>query len=269
MNRINQSLQRLKAQGKKALVTYIVSGDPKPGVTVSAMHALVSAGVDLIELGVPFSDPMAEGPVIQRAHERALEHGTSLLDTLAYVQEFRTTNTDTPVVLMGYANPVERMGYEAFAQAAKAAGVDGLLTVDFPPEEVGPLDDCLKAVGIENIFLIAPTTSPSRVEKICNVARGFVYYVSFKGVTGANRLDVKSIATNVKAVKASAHTPVLVGFGIKDAVTAKAIGALSDGVVVGSALVAAMAEHGNDSDAINTALTDIVKPMRDALDELI
>ncbi len=269
MNRINLTLQSLREKRRKALVTYIVSGDPSPGATVAAMHALVDAGADIIELGVPFSDPMAEGPVIQRGHERALAQGASLRKTLAYVSEFRARDANTPVVLMGYANPVERMGYKHFAQLAKEAGVDGLLTVDLPLEEGGELDTCLQEAGLENIFLVAPTTSSARIKDICEAARGFVYCVSFKGVTGADRLDVEAIAENLAGVKSVAKTPVLVGFGIKDAASAKQIGKLSDGVVVGSALVNAMAQNSGNLDAIIHALASIIQPMRHALDELV
>lgn len=268
MNRLDQTLSKLKDDGRKALVTYIVSGDPEPGVTLGAMNALVNAGADIIELGVPFSDPMAEGPVIQKAHERALEHGTSLRKTLSIVAEFRTQNNTTPVVLMGYANPVEKMGYETFVGLAKDAGVDGLLTVDLPPEECIELDSKLKTVDISNIFLIAPTTSSARINEICAASRGFVYYVSVKGVTGAGTLDIDSVAQGMERIKTAAKTPVLVGFGIKDAESAKAIGSLADGVIVGSALVKLMEENANDPQKINTELESLVSSMRKALDEL-
>lgn len=268
MNRITQTLDQLQSEDKKALVAYIVSGDPKPEYTVDAMHALVSGGADIIELGVPFSDPMAEGPVIQKAHERALAGRTTLRKTLAAVSEFRKCDAKTPVILMGYANPVEKMGYESFSDSAKEAGVDGLLTVDLPPEEAQSLDSYLKKNELENIFLIAPTTSKERIKSLCEVARGFVYYVSFKGVTGAAHLDASAVEKNVIEIKKVAHTPVLVGFGIKDATSAKAVGAVSDGVVVGSALVNLMLEHGGDSEKMNKELESLVRSMRDALDEL-
>jgi len=268
VNRISQTLEQLHSKGKKALVTYIVSGDPKPESTVDAMHALVSGGADIIELGVPFSDPMAEGPVIQKAHERALAERTTLRKTLDAVAAFRQRDTDTPVVLMGYANPVEKMGYELFSDSAKKAGVDGLLTVDLPPEEAEALDGFLQKNQLENIFLIAPTTSKDRIESVCKVARGFVYYVSFKGVTGAGHLDASAVAENVAEIKKVAHTPVLVGFGIKDAASAKAIGAVSDGVVVGSALVNLMHANAGDTKKMNKELESLVRSMRNALDEL-
>lgn len=267
-NRINRTLASLKTEGKKALVTYIVSGDPGPEYTVEAMHALVSGGADIIELGVPFSDPMAEGPVIQKAHERALAAKTTLRVTMDLVKQFRDQNQDTPVVLMGYANPVEKMGYERFAELAKEAGVDGLLTVDLPPEEGVELDQTLQSLGLENIFLIAPTTSTSRIQEICEMARGFVYYVSFRGVTGAGHLDTSAVASNVSQIMSVARTPVLVGFGIKDAQSAKAVGRVSDGVVVGSALVNLMQTHAADKKSMNSELEALVHSMRVALDEL-
>lgn len=268
MNRINKTLAQLESDNKKALVTYIVSGDPQPEVTVDAMMALVAGGANIIELGVPFSDPMAEGPVIQKGHERALAGGASMRSTLAAVAEFRKRDENTPVVLMGYANPVEKMGYQAFSEAAVAAGVDGLLTVDLPPEEASELDSVLQSSGLENIFLIAPTTSTERIKEICAMARGFVYYVSFKGVTGAGHLNTEEVASNVAGIKNVAHTPVLVGFGIKDAESAKAVGAVSDGVVVGSALVKLMKDNENDVQAMNVELEKLVQSMRSALDEL-
>lgn len=269
MNRIGQCLAALKAENRKALVTYIVNGDPQPGVSLSAMHALVEAGADIIELGVPFSDPMAEGPVIQRGHERALEHGTSLKGTMALVKEFRQTNKDTPVVLMGYANPVERMGYENFAKQAQDAGVDGLLTVDLPAEEAEALNVQLREHNIENIFLLAPTTTDDRVERVVSLASGFLYYVSLKGVTGAGNLDVQAVSTRVNNIKQKTDLPVLVGFGIKDAASASAIGAVADGVVVGSVLVEAMGSKAQASnEEIVSALKEILTPMRQALDSL-
>jgi len=269
VNRITKRLQACKAEGRKALVSYIVHGDPKTEVTMPAMHALVAAGTDIIELGVPFSDPMAEGPVIQKGHERALENGASLTSAIALVKEFRASNTDTPIVLMGYANPIERMGYESLASTASEAGVDGVLTVDLPPEEVEDLDTELKKVGIENIFLIAPTTTESRIAYITKLAGGFVYYVSLKGVTGAGHVDVESVKEKMQQIRACTELPVLVGFGIKDKTTAKAIGELADGVVVGSAYVKAMGDMADQStESICETLTAIVQPIRQGLDEL-
>lgn len=265
MNRIEHTLNALKAEGRKALVTYIVNGDPEPNVTLPALHTLVANGADIIELGVPFSDPMAEGPTIQRGHERALEHGTSLKATLAVVSEFRKDNTTTPIVLMGYANPIERMGYEAFATQAKAAGVDGLLTVDLPPEEARDLDVALKENGIENIFLIAPTTASERIAQITASASGFIYYVSLKGVTGAGNLDIASVTEKVAAIRATTGLPVMVGFGIKDGQSAKAVAAVSDGAVVGSTLVELMSE--GDTAVITERLAAKVSEIRKGLDD--
>lgn len=269
MNRITERLTELKASGQKALVGYIVCGDPQPQATLPAMLALAEQGVDIIELGVPFSDPMADGPTIQLAHERALEHNISLTDTLAVVAEFRKTNTKTPVVLMGYANPIERMGYEAFAKNASQAGVDGVLTVDLPPEEAVDFNRAIKAVEIENIFLLAPTTKTERAQKIADLAGGFLYYVSLKGVTGAGHLDIDSVASKVAQVRQLTDLPLCVGFGIKDAATAKQVGQVADGVVIGSVLVNVMAEQGSASaEQISTELANVVAPIRSALNEL-
>jgi tryptophan synthase alpha chain len=269
MSRISARLSEAKAAGKKALVAYIVNGDPFPEATLPAMHALVAKGVDIIELGVPFSDPMAEGPVIQKGHERALVHNTSLTSTLEMVRQFRTTNEITPVVLMGYANPVERFGYAAFAKAAAAVGVDGLLTVDLPPEEVMVLKQELDANGLDNIFLLAPTTRLERAQKIASLASGFLYYVSLKGVTGAGHLDVAAVKAKLAGFGQLTDLPLCVGFGIKDAATAKAVAQLADGVVVGSVLVEKMGAMADESAAdIAVALGEIVGSMRSALDSI-
>ncbi len=267
MNRINQTLARLKGEGRKALATYLVCGDPNPGFTLTALHALVAAGADIIELGVPFSDPMAEGPTIQKAHERALVFNTSLRTCLEVVSEFRRTNPLTPVVLMGYANPVERMGYGTFVKAAVQAGVDGLLTVDLPPEEAEEFNHTMRAAGLETIYLVAPTTAPERVSAITAAATGFVYYVSLKGVTGAGNLDIEDVASKLAGIRSNTQTPVLVGFGIKDADSAKAVAAYADGVVVGSALVELMAAASSDDDLLQ-ALTAKVSDIRQGLDSL-
>lgn len=269
MSRISQSVTQAKTAGKKLLVAYVVNGDPYPEATLPTMHALVAQGVDIIELGVPFSDPMAEGPVIQKGHERALEHHTSLKGTLEIVKQFRATNTQTPVVLMGYANPVERFGYKAFAKAAADVGVDGLLTVDLPPEEVVVLKQELDANGLDNIFLLAPTTTVARAQKIASHASGFLYYVSLKGVTGAGHLDVDSVKAKLADFGKLTDLPVCVGFGIKDPETAKAIAQLADGVVVGSVLVEKMGSMaGQPVAAIAAAVGDIVGGIRKAIDSL-
>ena len=269
MNRLNKTLAAARQEGRKALVTYIVNGDPVPDATLTTMHKMVEAGVDIIELGVPFSDPMAEGPVIALGHERALANKTTLTSTMAVVKAFRETNNDTPVVLMGYANPVERMGYDRFADNASAAGVDGLLTVDLPPEEAEPLNQELKRVGIENIFLLAPTTTGERAKHIVDLAGGFVYYVSLKGVTGAGHLDVASVEEKLSSMRELTDLPICVGFGIKDAATAKAIAKTADGAVVGSLLVDRMGSLADQPvEVIADEVVALIKPIRDGLDEL-
>lgn len=269
MSRISLHLNQAKKSGRKILVTYIVNGDPYPDATLASMHALVANGVDVIELGVPFSDPMAEGPVIQKGHERALAHNVSLKNTLEVVKQFRRDNNATPVVLMGYANPIERFGYQAFARAAAEAGVDGILTVDLPPEEVVALKQELDAVGLDNIFLLAPTTKPERAQKIAQLASGFLYYVSLKGVTGAGHLDVNAIKTKLEEFGLVTDLPLCVGFGIKDPETAKAVARLADGVVVGSVLVEKMGSlDGQSADVIAAAVGDIIGNIRAALDTI-
>jgi len=240
-------MQSLAQQNRKAVIPYVVAGDPAPEQTLALMHALVDNGADIIELGVPFSDPMAEGPVIQLGHERALEYKVGLSDVLKIVSEFRQDNTDTPVVLMGYANPVFAMGYEAFAKAASEAGVDGVLTVDLPPEESTELKSALEAKHIDVIFLIAPTTSDSRTQSIVENASGYIYYVSLKGVTGAGHLDTNEVERKVKGIKQKTDLPVCVGFGIKDAESAAQIAAYADGVIVGSLLVNGIATECKDA----------------------
>jgi tryptophan synthase alpha chain len=268
VSRISEVFTQLAAQNRKALTCYIVSGDPSPAVTLPAMHKLVADGVDIIELGIPFSDPMAEGPVIQKAHERALVHNTSLSDTLDLVSQFRKTNNTTPIVLMGYANPIERMGYEVFSDRAACAGIDGVLTVDLPPEEAVSLDAFLQEKDIDNIFLVAPTSTDERIASVSKLARGFIYYVSLKGVTGASNLDVVSVEQNVARIRAHTALPVQVGFGIKDAESAKSIALYADGVVVGSALVKLMGQEPADIDSVCSRLEEIVLPIREALESL-
>lgn len=269
MSRILQRVTEAKKSGKKLLVAYIVNGDPQPQVTLPTMHEMVAKGVDIIELGVPFSDPMAEGPVIQQGHERALVHGTSLKGSLEVIREFRKTNNQTPVILMGYANPVERFGYEKFANAAAEARVDGLLTVDLPPEEVVILKGALDAVGLDNIFLLAPTTTLERARKIAEHASGFLYYVSLKGVTGAGHLDVDAVKTKLAEFGQLTDLPMCVGFGIKDPQTAKAVAQLADGVVIGSVLVDKMGSlDGQSPDTIANAVGEIIGGIRQAIDSL-
>lgn len=258
MSRIAPCLQQLKAQNKKALIPYIVAGDPDYATTLATLHAMVKAGADILEIGVPFSDPMAEGPVIQKGHERALASGMSLKKLLELVEEFRSADNNTPIVLMGYANPVEHMGYAAFADAAVAAGVDGLLTVDIPPEEATDLNRELKRVGIDNIFLLAPTTTDVRAKHICELATGYLYYVSLKGVTGAGNIDTTEVREKLAQFRTYTSLPLCVGFGIKDAASARVVAESADGVVVGSVLVNKMAEQGaNSAAAVAAVIADI------------
>ncbi|MHA1568131.1 MAG: tryptophan synthase subunit alpha [Alphaproteobacteria bacterium] len=266
MSRIPACFECCRAAGRKVLIPYVTAGDPAPEITVPLMHAMVEAGADIIELGVPFSDPMAEGPVIQRAMERALEHGVSLDDVLAMVREFRSRDRDTPVVLMGYLNPVEVKGYARFAAAAAEAGVDGVLVVDMPPEEAGELVAALQEQELDMIFLVAPTTDTDRIRAITAVGKGFIYYVSLKGVTGAGHLDTKAVAARVSAIRELTALPVGVGFGIKDPATAAAIARVADAVVVGSALVKKVEENIPASDAINRAVAGLLAEMRQAMD---
>lgn len=269
MNRITKTIEALRAEGRKALVPYIVSGDPSLELTVPAMHALVEAGADILELGIAFSDPTAEGPVIQRAHERALKNRASLRKTLAMVAQFRETNSDTPVVLMGYANPVEKMGYQTFTEEAKKAGVDGVLTVDLPPEEAVLFTEQLRAAGLENIFLVAPTTTSAREISISELAGGYIYYVSVKGVTGAGNLDVASVEAKVEQLRKVTDLPICVGFGIKDGASARAVSECSDGAVVGSVIVnrmAELAEQGAADEQILAGISELVREMRTVLD---
>jgi tryptophan synthase alpha chain len=266
MSRIKTTFEALKAQGKKALIPYITGGDPLKEATVPMMHALVDAGSDIIELGVPFSDPMADGPTIQLACERALEHGTSLRDVLAMVKEFRTTNTETPVVLMGYLNPVEAMGYQTFVDRAVEAGVDGVLMVDLPPEEACDVDSIFKDAGLDVVYLIAPTTTDKRIESIGKSGSGYVYYVSLKGVTGSKALDVDDVARNLERIRAHVTIPVGVGFGIQDGETAAKVAAISDGVIVGSALVNRIAANATNPKQAQAEVSDIIRAMRTAMD---
>ena len=270
-SRIGGRFAELASAGRKALIPYLVAGDPAPEMTVSVMHKLVQAGADIIELGVPFSDPMAEGPTIQRGHERALEHGVTLRSALAMVSEFRTRDTETPVLLMGYANPVVGMGFAEFARRARDVGLDGLLTVDMPPEEVELLNVELKSAGIDNIFLVAPTTPSERIARITSVATGFIYYVSLKGVTGAGHLDVEDAAHHVGLIREHTDLPVAVGFGIKDAASAASVCGFADGVVVGSALVQLMADKaaaGADEAEITAAAAELLGNIRQGIDSV-
>ena len=263
---LSTHLNELIAARRKALVTYLVAGDPAPGITVPLMHRLVESGADVIELGMPFSDPEAEGPVIQLAHERALAHNTSLGDCLDMVGEFRQQNRTTPVVLMGYLNPIETLGYAAFAGRASNAGVNGVIIVNLPPEEAGDLSKALAANDIEMVHILAPTTTDERAGYICEASRGFVYYVSLKGTTGAATLDVRDVAEKLAGFRRFCKSPIMVGFGVKKGADARAVAAAADGAVVGTVIVDLMAQHKDDAEGLIRAVGELVKEMRRAID---
>ena len=265
MSRIQTTFEKLKQRGSKALIPFITAGDPDPATTVQLMHALVEAGADVLELGVPFSDPMADGPTIQRASERALKQGVTLHGVLDMVAQFRSKDASTPVVLMGYGNPIEAMGWERFAKRCAEAGVDGVLTVDFPPEESHEAFGHLHRHGIDPIFLLAPTTSDARIAQVAKLARGYVYYVSLKGVTGAGHLDLSAIAEKIPHLRQHISLPIGVGFGIRDAETARAVAKLCDGVVVGSRIVQEI-ENSNGQDVVAN-VARLVKELRQAVDQ--
>lgn len=269
MSRLAECFAKLQAQSKAALIPYVMTSDPSPEITLPLMHAMVEAGADIIELGAPFSDPMADGPVIQAAAERALVHNTSLLDVFFVVSEFRKTNDTTPVVMMGYLNPIEVMGYQSFAQQAAACGIDAVITVDMPPVEASEYVSALKTQGLDPIFLLAPTSTEQRIKKLADVASGFVYYVSLKGVTGAATLDVSSVAEKVKKIKSIIDLPIGVGFGISDAQSAAKVASCSDAVVVGSAIVKKMTLNDGKTDEkraiIIKEIGEILSKMRGAM----
>lgn len=267
MSRIKACFEQLKSQRRKALVPFITAGDPALDATVPLLHTLVESGADLVEIGLPFSDPMADGPVIQLADERALANGATTAKVLEMVREFRATNTTTPIILMGYLNPVETYGYARFAQDSAAAGVDGMIIVDLPPEASKPLNDEFRKVGLDSIFLIAPTTTPARIEKIAAAAQGYLYYVSLKGVTGAANLDVEAVQQKLETIRKITDLPITVGFGIKDAATARAVGAIADGVVVGSALVNQVAQHQQDLPTLLEKIASTMQSLRQGLDQ--
>ena len=264
MSRIASTFQRLRSEGRKALIPFITAGDPARAVNVPLMRAIVAAGADIIELGVPFSDPMADGPTIQRSSERALRSGMSLREILEDVGAFRRFDSQTPVVLMGYANPLEAMGIERFADAAAANGVDGVLVVDYPPEEAQSLAAALKARDIDIIFLVAPTTTEARMKEIAAHAQGYIYYVSLKGVTGATHLDVAEVAHKLERLRRFTRVPIGVGFGIRDGDTARAMAEFADAVVIGSALVERI-EHADTSTAPHVA-GEFLRRIRAAMD---
>ena len=270
MSRIAQCFKQLQADGRKALIPFLTAGDPNLETTLELMHALVANGADIIELGFPFTDPTSDGPVIQRAVERALANNTSLKDVLGTVKRFRSENNDTPVVLMGYLNPVECMGYQVFVDACIEVGVDGVLIVDMPPEESHDLKVIVDQTDLDMIFLVAPTTPDERARQICAQSTGYVYYVSLKGVTGAGNLDIESVTSNLARFRSSTDLPIGVGFGIKDAQTASQIAAVADAVVVGSALINKIAElDANTSYDRVTLQTHIalIREMRESMDQ--
>ncbi|MCW8870989.1 MAG: tryptophan synthase subunit alpha [Xanthomonadales bacterium] len=264
-NRIDRRFEKLAANGRTALIPFVTAGYPEPGWTVPVLHALVAAGADVLELGVPFSDPTADGPVIQVASEHAIARGVSVCKVLEIVREFRSGDRETPVVLMGYMNPVERYGHEEFARDAAAAGVDGVLMVDCPPEEMGDLGAFLAEQGIHPICLVAPTTTEARIKSIAAQARGYLYYVSFKGITGANRLDAAALAGPLARLREYSRLPLAVGFGIKGPESAAAVAGLAEGVVIGSALIEALGA-ADSADAACTAVTAFLAPIRAAMD---
>lgn len=265
MERINVRFNILKSSGRKALIPFITAGDPNPETTLPLMHALVAGGADIIELGVPFSDPMADGPTIQRASERALAKGMNLRKVLDMVQQFRQVNDNTAVVLMGYANPIEAFGVEAFAKAAKAAGVDGVLVVDYPPEECAEFAKVLKANEIAPIFLLAPTSSEQRFKEVADIGAGYIYYVSLKGVTGSGNLDLDEVARRIPQIQKIVGMPVGVGFGIRDAASAKKLGAVADAVVIGSRIIEEI--EASTPEEAPLKVRTFLREIRAALDE--
>lgn len=266
MSRLAAKFNQLTAQGRKALIPFITAGDPAPDFTVPMMQDMVNAGADIIELGVPFSDPMADGPVIQRASERALEQHMSLRKVLQMVKQFRIQDKTTPVVLMGYLNPIEVMGYEDFANAAQDAEIDGVLTVDLPPEEAEQCVALLQARAIDPIFLLAPNSTDDRIKKMDACGNGYLYYVSLKGVTGAGHLDISNVQKKLEQIRRNTQMPIGVGFGVKDAETAQKIAGVADGVVVGSALISKIEAHMDNPDVAKHEIIELLKSMRMAMD---
>jgi tryptophan synthase alpha chain len=265
MSRIPATFERLAAASRKALIPFITAGDPEPGMTIGLMHALVAGGADIIELGVPFSDPMADGPTIQRASERALGYGVSLRIVLGMVKEFRKQDAETPVVLMGYANPIEAYGIEGFVADAAAAGVDGVLVVDYPPEECASFAAQLKAGGMDPIFLLAPTSSDARFSEVAEIGSGYIYYVSLKGVTGSATLDLDAVTQRIPAIRDKVRMPVGVGFGIRDGAAAARIATVADAVVIGSRIIEEIENSPRDEAAAR--VTAFVRGIRNAMDQ--
>jgi tryptophan synthase alpha chain len=266
MSRLAQRFETLRKARRKALIPYIMAGDPQKALTVPLLHGLVEAGADAIELGVPFSDPMADGPVIQRAGERALKNGVGLSDVLGFVSEFRKKDLETPLVLMGYANQIESMGVAKFIPAAKAAGVDGVIVVDYPPEECVEFTELAKANGIDPVFLLAPTSTDKRIASVAKAASGYLYYVSLKGITGAGNLDIADVAAHLPRIRAVSKLPIGVGFGIRDAASARRIAEIADAVVIGSRVIQEIEAAGPERAVAQVKA--FLKPIRAAIDEV-
>jgi tryptophan synthase alpha chain len=264
MSRIQGRFETLAKAKRKALIPYITAGDPHPSLTVPLMRALVESGADIVELGVPFSDPMADGPVIQRSGERALKHGVGLGQVLSMVADFRKTDDATPIVLMGYANPIEAMGTERFAASAKAAGIDGVIVVDYPPEECLEFSALMKKNGVDPIFLLAPTSTKKRIDEVARSGSGYLYYVSLRGVTGAANIDISDISKKIPSIRAATRMPIGVGFGIRDAESARRVSETADAVVIGSRIIQEI-EAGSADSAV-TRVKAFLKPIRQALD---
>ena len=264
MSRIQGRFEALAKAKRKALIPYIMAGDPHPSLAVPLMHGLVEAGADIIEFGVPFSDPMADGPVVQRSGERALKHGVGLSKVLGMVQDFRQRDTATPVVLMGYANPIEAMGLEKFAAAAKAAGVDGVIVVDYPPEECLEFSALMKKNDIDPVFLLAPTSTDRRIDQVARVGSGYLYYVSLRGVTGAANIDVSDIALKIPKIRAATRLPIGVGFGIRDAESARRVAQTADAVVIGSRIIQEIESAGPEHAVAR--VKQFLAPIRKAMD---
>ena len=265
MSRIASTFDALRRDGRKALIPFITAGDPSPEATVPLMHALVAGGADVIELGVPFSDPMADGPVIQRSSERALKHGVSLKSVIDAVAAFRKTDGRTPVVLFGYANPIEAMGPQRFADEAARAGADGVLIVDYPPEEARSTVELLDARGLDTIFLLSPTTTDARLKEVAALGRGYLYYVSLKGVTGAANIDLEDVSARIARIRKHTTLPVGVGFGIRDPETARRIASVADAVVIGSRLVQEI--ETSPPENVNARVTAFLRGVRETMDD--
>jgi tryptophan synthase alpha chain len=264
VSRIQACFETLRKAKRKALIPYITAGDPKPALTVPLMRGLVEAGADILELGVPFSDPMADGPVIQRSGERALKQGVGLRDVLGLVRDFRHQDSQTPLVLMGYANPIEAMGVENFVREAQAAGVDGVIVVDYPPEECVEFAKLARQAGIDPVFLLAPTSTDQRIQEVARVGSGYLYYVSLRGVTGAGHIDLADVAAHIPKIRAATRLPIGVGFGIRDAESARRVAQSADAVVIGSRIIQEI--EGAGADQAVARVKALLRPIREALD---